>query len=286
MKSITSNPLAEAYLDIETTGLSCKYDEITVVGIYVCIGDDTDLFQFIGNDVTADNILDALKGVSEIYTYNGRSFDLPFIHSRLGADLAEMFTHHDLMDDCHSNNLYGGCKEAERLLGIERRLKEIDGLAAIELWQKYVEQNDEDALSTLREYNKEDVLVLKMLKEKLRVYSNTAEEKNVSKKRERQKIKNGKSLSITLSINNEGEYSEMPLVGMEFVITGRLEALSRQEAETRIKALGGTAKDNVTRNTTYLVVGAEPGSKLARAQTLGTKQLTEEDFLRLLAEKA
>jgi DNA ligase (NAD+) len=125
-----------------------------------------------------------------------------------------------------------------------------------------------------------------MLKEKLRVYSNTAEEKNVSKKRERQKIKNGKSLSITLSINNEGEYSEMPLVGMEFVITGRLEALSRQEAETRIKALGGTAKDNVTRNTTYLVVGAEPGSKLARAQTLGTKQLTEEDFLRLLAEKA
>jgi DNA ligase (NAD+) len=79
---------------------------------------------------------------------------------------------------------------------------------------------------------------------------------------------------------------ELPLGGMEFVITGRLGTLSRQEAETRIKALGGTAKDNVTRNTTYLVVGAEPGSKLARAQALGTKQLTEKELLRLLEEKA
>ncbi len=79
---------------------------------------------------------------------------------------------------------------------------------------------------------------------------------------------------------------ELPLAGTEFVITGRLESLSRQEAESRIKAFGGTAKDNVTRSTTYLVVGAEPGSKLARAQVLGTKLLTEEEFLRLLEEKA
>ncbi len=78
---------------------------------------------------------------------------------------------------------------------------------------------------------------------------------------------------------------ELPLVGQEFVITGRLEAFSRQEAEARVKALGGATKDNVTRQTTYLVVGAEPGSKLARAQSLGTKQLTEEEFLRLLEKK-
>lgn len=78
---------------------------------------------------------------------------------------------------------------------------------------------------------------------------------------------------------------ELPLAGMEFVITGRLEAFSRQEAEARVKALGGTTKDNVTRNTTYLVVGADPGgSKLTRAQNLGTKQLTEEDLLRLIGE--
>ena len=81
------------------------------------------------------------------------------------------------------------------------------------------------------------------------------------------------------------EPGELPLAGQEFIITGRLEAFSRQEAETRIKALGGSVKDNITRKTTYLVVGAEPGSKLARAQTLGTKQLTEEEFLRLLEQK-
>ena len=79
---------------------------------------------------------------------------------------------------------------------------------------------------------------------------------------------------------------ELPLAGQEFVITGRLEAFSRQEAEARAKALGGTAKDNVTRRTAYLVVGADPGgSKLTRAQSLGTKQLTEEEFLRLLEQK-
>ena len=83
-----------------------------------------------------------------------------------------------------------------------------------------------------------------------------------------------------------GEPEELPLSGVEFVITGRLEAFSRQEAETRIKALGGTTKDNVTRNTAYLVVGVEPGSKLVRAQALGTKQLAEKEFLQLLEEKA
>ncbi len=76
---------------------------------------------------------------------------------------------------------------------------------------------------------------------------------------------------------------ELPLAGLEFVITGRLEAFSREEAEARIKALGGTTKDNVTKKTTYLVVGDEPGgTKLTHAQELGTKQLTEEELLRLL----
>jgi len=75
---------------------------------------------------------------------------------------------------------------------------------------------------------------------------------------------------------------ELPLAGQEFVITGRLERFSRQEAEARIKALGGTAKSDVTHKTTYLVVGAEPGSKLARAQALGIKPLTEEEFLKLV----
>jgi len=88
-------------------------------------------------------------------------------------------------------------------------------------------------------------------------------------------------------VNPKGEKAkpeELPLAGMEFIITGRLETLARQEAEARIKALGGSTGSNITKKTTYLVVGADAGSKLARAQALGTKQLTEEELLRLLGE--
>jgi DNA ligase (NAD+) len=77
---------------------------------------------------------------------------------------------------------------------------------------------------------------------------------------------------------------ELPLAGQEFVITGKLEAFTRQEAEARVKALGGTAGSSVTSKTTYLVVGADPGSKLDRAQALGTKLLTEDEFLHLLEQ--
>jgi DNA ligase (NAD+) len=87
-------------------------------------------------------------------------------------------------------------------------------------------------------------------------------------------------------INPVEETSEkkLPLAGMEFVITGTLKSFSREEAQERVKVLGGTAKDNVTRKTAYLVVGAEPGSKLAKAQELGIKQLNEEEFLSLLEQ--
>lgn len=75
---------------------------------------------------------------------------------------------------------------------------------------------------------------------------------------------------------------ELPLAGVEFVITGRLEASSRQEAKAKIKSLGGTTGSSVTRKTTYLVAGADPGSKLTRAQALGTRLLNEAEFLQLL----
>ncbi len=76
--------------------------------------------------------------------------------------------------------------------------------------------------------------------------------------------------------------SDLPLSGKEFVITGRMEAFSRQEAEARINELGGAAKDNVTRQTDYVVVGADPGSKLARAQELGITVLDEKELIKLL----
>lgn len=75
---------------------------------------------------------------------------------------------------------------------------------------------------------------------------------------------------------------ELPLVGLEFVLTGKLDSFSRSEAEARIKALGGKAGSDVTKKTSYVVVGADPGSKLAKAEKLEIKTLNEAEFLQLL----
>jgi DNA ligase (NAD+) len=75
---------------------------------------------------------------------------------------------------------------------------------------------------------------------------------------------------------------ELPLAGLEFVVTGKLESFARQEAEARIRALGGKAGSDVTRKTSCVVVGADPGSKLAKAQELGVKTVNEAEFLQLL----
>jgi DNA ligase (NAD+) len=77
---------------------------------------------------------------------------------------------------------------------------------------------------------------------------------------------------------------DMPLAGKEFVITGKLESLNRLAAESRIKALGGKAASDITRKTAYLVVGADPGSKLARARALNVPQINEDQFKKILEE--
>lgn len=82
----------------------------------------------------------------------------------------------------------------------------------------------------------------------------------------------------------ESKKKDLPFAGLEFVITGKLESSTRPEAEARIKALGGKAGSDVTRKTRYLVVGADPGSKVARAQALGIEQLNEEQLLKMLKE--
>jgi hypothetical protein len=159
----------EAYLDIETTGLSFFEDDITVVGIYLCRGEDAEVVQMVGKDIKASALMEALDGVNIIYTYNGKRFDIPFIHSRLGIDLSEIFEHQDLMFDCWRNNLYGGFKGVEKQLGISRELTDVNGLEAVRLWWKYLNHFDLEALEKLLAYNREDVVNLKALKEKLAV---------------------------------------------------------------------------------------------------------------------
>ena len=73
-----------------------------------------------------------------------------------------------------------------------------------------------------------------------------------------------------------------PLVGLTFVVTGTLSALSRTEAEGRLKGLGGKVTSSVTKKTSYVVVGESPGSKAANAEKLGIPVLDEDALLHLL----
>jgi DNA ligase (NAD+) len=78
---------------------------------------------------------------------------------------------------------------------------------------------------------------------------------------------------------------EGPFSGLTFVLTGRLESLTRPQAGERIQALGGRTTDSVSKATSYVVAGEDPGSKLVKAQKAGVTILDEAGFLELL-EKA
>ena len=160
--------MIEAYLDIETTGLSPDLCHITVIGIYLTGGGVDEVIQLVGDEITAESLLKSLAGVDTIHTYNGSRFGLPFINVRHKVDLANEFSHADLMFHCWRKNLYGGLKAVERQLGISRRLIDVNGYEAVRLWWKYVNDYDEAALEKLLEYNKEDVVNLKVLKDRLR----------------------------------------------------------------------------------------------------------------------
>ncbi len=80
--------------------------------------------------------------------------------------------------------------------------------------------------------------------------------------------------------------AEGPLTGRSVVITGGLEALSRDEAKRAVAAAGGKATESVSRKTSFVVAGREPGSKLAKAESLSVPILDEPAFLAVLAGTA
>lgn len=73
------------------------------------------------------------------------------------------------MYDCWKNDLKGGLKIVEKRLGIKRKIQDVDGYVAVQLWWDYINNNDERALRVLFDYNKEDVVNLKVLRRKLGV---------------------------------------------------------------------------------------------------------------------
>ena len=77
--------------------------------------------------------------------------------------------------------------------------------------------------------------------------------------------------------------NDSPIAGKKFVLTGTLATLTRDDAKNRIEAAGGKVSSSVSKNTDYVVAGADPGSKVARASDLGVAIIDEAALIRLLA---
>ena len=145
------------YVDIETTGMGPDAS-ITVIGTYD--GKETKAF------IAGENMLDAVEEIERhplIVTYNGASFDMPMIRSRLHCELLN-HVHIDLRFPLHRLGYTGGLKSIEKRLKIERsgRTQGLDGWDAVRLWYEYRSGNQE-SLELLLEYNQEDIVNLEPL---------------------------------------------------------------------------------------------------------------------------
>ena len=92
-----------------------------------------------------------------------------------------------------------------------------------------------------------------------------------------------RDLGLQFRLPREERAQEGPLTGRQYVITGTLESLTREQAAAALEERGAKVSDNVSKKTTALVVGEEPGaSKLRKAQAAGVPQLTEAELVELL----
>jgi len=119
--------------------------------------------QLTGAQVTDVLIAQALVGLTMVVTFNGASFDLPFICRITNLDIRDLVEHRDLLHVCRKRGLKGGLKRIEVLLGIGRDSGITDGRMAPMFWQRWEAEGDEEALRMLLEYNREDCVNLEVL---------------------------------------------------------------------------------------------------------------------------
>ena len=155
-----------AFLDIETTGLSPDFSIITLVGIL-----DAQGYHAFVYDQNLSDLREALEQYDLIVTFNGASFDLPFIEHHFGS-LFKYTAHIDLRHVLgkvrlhNGERLSGGLKSIERRLDVGRpsELSSLNGYDAVRMWHMW-KRGDEGALNTLIRYNAEDVISLPKLAE-------------------------------------------------------------------------------------------------------------------------
>jgi len=146
-----------AYVDIETSGLGGYGDHITTIALYDG--------RTIRHYVHGQNLTDFKRDIREyrlLVTYNGKTFDLPFLRAAFGLALDQ--AHIDLRYVLAGLGYKGGLKACERSLGLDRGdLAEVDGYFAVLLWNEYKRRQNVQALETLLAYNIRDVVNLEAL---------------------------------------------------------------------------------------------------------------------------
>jgi len=145
------------YLDIETTGLDRYFNRITTIALY----DGKSISTYVRGQ-NLDDFIEDIQKYKVIISYNGISFDIPFIENYLKIRLDH--AHIDLRYILYSLGFKGGLKGCERQLGMDRGdLKDIDGFFAVLLWDEYQRTGDRKALETLLAYNIQDTINLEAL---------------------------------------------------------------------------------------------------------------------------
>ncbi len=144
------------FLDVETTGLSRHYDELTLVGwllngiyhVHV-MGDDDEPLR------------SSLRAASALVTFNGSLFDIPFL-AKSFAQLSLPKAHADLRFLARRVDLTGGQKAIEKQLGVKVRegVEDLDGAQAVLLWHRYL-RGDVESLRRLIDYNRSDVIAMR-----------------------------------------------------------------------------------------------------------------------------
>lgn len=151
------------FLDIETTGLSREEDDITVFGLYDGINTK---IMIKGINLDYNTLKKELQKYKLIVTFNGASFDLPFIEKRY-HNLLPKIPNFDVKAVTDKLELMGGLKNIEKIIGIKRSeiVDEFYGGDALTLWRMYRATGDDYYLDLLVEYNEYDIINLKIVAE-------------------------------------------------------------------------------------------------------------------------
>ena len=145
------------YLDIETTGLDRYFNDITTIALY----DGHEIKTYVHGQ-NMEDFIDEIYKYKVIVTYNGKSFDIPFIESFFNIRLNHAQI--DLRYVLYSLGFKGGLKGVERQLGTDRgNLRDVDGFFAVLLWDEFLKFGDQKVLDTLLAYNVQDTITLENL---------------------------------------------------------------------------------------------------------------------------